>query len=265
MTDRNDAVGDALANCSALMERWMAETRARCWQWPRSPQLAALLAGRCTVFVESLAAAYDQSPDFSVGSPEYREPVKLLSFLAGWLAGEGLPISVGLALCHGLRAALPPTAPSFVEALAVVVSESYAAGLRDQAEAKHRQIIRKSQVVCMLRDAIAGLFLVGDPDREALDDAVGRVMMLSLMRDATHVVIDMSALVGGETVPQQTLRILDDHREGRTGRRVCIAGIAPQLARGLEDELPPWVEIYEALDQALHAVSGESRGKGAQR
>lgn len=237
-----------------LLERWMLETRQHSWHLRSSPHHADMLKERARMFLVSLMEALQATSNLAIGSPEFREPIKVLSFTAGWLAGIGLPVSAGLALCHALAVVLPVRADEFFRGLVVVVAEAYTAGVREKGQAEHRKVVRRSQVVCMLRRSVAALFLVGDPDSDVRSDAIGRLMMLALMRDATHVLIDGSGLVDPRAELPKTLAMLRAHRDGMPKRSLVITGVSKELAHslGASAELP--VEVFDDVEQALDTI-----------
>ena len=209
--------------------------------------------------MESLARALKDADSLALGEPIFREPIQHFAFLAGWMAGADLPISAAVALCHGLREVTGDVGV-FYDWLVVVVAEAYSAGVEQAAEARHRQIIEKSQVVCALAERVVALFVVGDPDREALDDAIGRLMMLAVMRDARAIIIDAAGLLDHERLFLAT-SFVAEHRQALARRQVMISGVSPELGGQLAEQSKLPLEHFECLDFALAAiVKGETAG-----
>jgi hypothetical protein len=247
-----------LATDSALLaERWIAEASRRCWHLRQQPDLSEELRDRCEGFLVSLAEVLADSPDLLLGAPRFREPLKRLSFVAGWLEGVDLPIGAGLALCHGLQAILHDISHPFFQNLQLAVAESYVVGQRQRASARHRQLMKKCQVVCMLNEAVAALILVGDPDREALEDAVGRLMMLALMRAAQTLLLDFSTVMNLDQVAPKAMDLLAGHREGLGGRavKVLATGLSSRDSDALVSHtLPmPW-HRFDTIQGALESL-----------
>ncbi|MCK5800421.1 MAG: hypothetical protein KAI47_24695 [Deltaproteobacteria bacterium] len=217
LRDRIGAGGDEVVG------RWLDAARQRCWRLRDTP-VADQLRRQAGATLESLAQSLAYAEALNLGEPVFREPIQRFSFIAGWMAGTDLPVSAALALCHGLRD-LTGDAGSFYDWLLVVVAEAYMAGVDQAASARHRQIIEKSQIVCELRHGVIALFLVGDPDREALDDAVGRLMMLTVMRDARAVVVDAAGLIDPAGVLEVALGFLTEHRAALKDRQVRLTGV----------------------------------------
>lgn len=251
------ALGDGRGE---IVDRWMDATRERAWQLrgrPLDPQLRE----RAAAALEALAEALQATDELALGAPVFRESIQRFSFLAGWMAGAAKSISAAVALCHALRDVLGVSAPYLYDALVVVVGEAYAAGIEQAAQAKHRQIIEKSQVVCILREGVVGLFLVGDPDREALDDAVGRLMMLAVMRNAKVVLLDASGLLTTKPLPL-AVGFVAEHREALARREVLLSGIAPETVEELTVGSSLKLQGFERLDFALAAVDARVEAAG---
>ena len=259
---------------AAVQARWIEMLVQRSWKLRQAAQSAGrngptilqLLQDRCLTFLEALSAAMTDSSVLAIGAPEYREAVQHLSFAAGWMAGVGLPISDAVALAQSLQECLtsggpdagsppprrePPTSTErFFQALMIVVTEAYAASLDQRALAKYRDAMEKSQLVCDLHPQLPFLFLVGDPDRHALEDAVGRVMMLAAMREASVVVVDGAGLIWPDRVLPEAVAIIEEH--GRSaGVKVIFSGVPASLRRGL----PVAVVIDSIHGPLVEAVS----------
>ena len=242
-----------------VIDRWLEAAAARCWQLRTAADQLVQLRARAQVALDALATSIAFAPDFALGSSAYREPVQLFSFLAGWMAGVKFPVGAALALCHGLGDALGRDPERVYQHLAVVVTEAYALGLAETAHARHRAIIEKSQVVCSLGEGIVGLFLVGDPDHEALDDAVGRLMMLAVMRDARGIILEVSSLQNGDVALSTALRFLGEHRQALGQRPVFVSGLATPFAAGLASGGKLRIRCFEGLEQSLAALRAGER------
>ena len=261
MNRRVEEMRSALATgTNGVLDRWMHQTRSLCWQLSGADESLQELRDRCGVFLEALMESVQCASKLELGSTEFREPIKVLSFTAGWMAGVGMPIGAGIALCQALPAALNVSPGEPFESLAMVVAEAYSAGQREQALARHRQIIRKSQVVSMLGEHLAGLILVGDPDKEALEDAVGRLMMLVVMRRPTCVLVDAANALKGERAAREVLQMLCAHTEALEGRRLMLSGLPrhkSQEATAGVDLTVSWLEEFE--DALLRAQQVEQQ------
>jgi hypothetical protein len=207
---------------------WMAAFRARSWRarqaevrprgsgssgasaLERTPsEVLALLEQRCAHLLETLGADLKLLDHAALGAAEMREPIQLLSFTAGWMAGVGFDVSDALALVQGLRAALGEgRALSFFEGLELAACEAHQAAVAQDREASFRDAMSKAQVVCTLGPTLPCLFLVGTPDRQALDDAVGRLMTLAVMRGARRVLVDCATLADPARVMPDVVEIL---------------------------------------------------------
>ncbi|MFH1131935.1 MAG: hypothetical protein V1754_11410 [Pseudomonadota bacterium] len=238
-------------NLEELVERWMPLAMRYSWHLRRETPKLFQLKNRCHVFLEALRKALDGVEVLEVGGAELREPVQLLSFAAGWMAGERFPIGSAVALVFALQEILGSVALPFFHSLNIVVSEAYAAGVEQKARSYHRDVIEKSQVVCLLEVDLPCLFLVGDPDRQALDDAIGRLMMMVVMRDAFALIVDVSGLFTQEKTLSLLFPILRDHSNERKPR-IMLSGITPTLAKSLgENASIPSVSMHEELLDAM--------------
>lgn len=235
-----------------IVDRWLEAARARCWQL-RMTKHGQQLRLRCGACLESLAQGLRDADSLALGDPIFREPIQHFSFLAGWMAGVDLPVSAAVGLCHGLRE-ITGDAGAFYDWMVVVVAEAYAAGVEQAAEARHRQLIEKSQVVCILRDRVVGLFLVGDPDREALDDAIGRLMMLAVMRDARAIVLDAAGLADVDQRMALAVSFVAEHRQALAAREVLLSGVSEPLAAALAQRVDLPLRAYDRLDFALDSL-----------
>jgi len=255
------------AGRDTLLARWREELLRRSWSLRRMHACAApdaggrpsfeLLQERCGLFLEALAQGLRGAHALEIGAPEYREPVQILSFTAGWMAGSGMTVTDALALVHSLQEVLP--APrEFFQALALVVSEAHCAALSQNAQARYRDAMEKSQLVCTLHPSLPCLFLVGDPDLQALDDAMGRLMMLVVMREAPALIVDGSGLFHPERVLRDVLSLLSK-RSAELPAQVCVSGLTPEMLRELRGVTSARVSMHETMQGAL-AVAAERCG-----
>jgi hypothetical protein len=262
-----------LGDLDALRRRWVELLCQRSWRLrsndatttTNGPSLLERLEDRCQTLLESLdaslagaqAEAQGGAPLLATGAAEYREVVQHLSFTAGWMAGEGLPISDGVVLVQTLQESLdlaahdPATQARFFQGLMVVVTESYAASLDQRAHAHYRDAMEKSQLVCDLHPRLPFLFLVGDPDRQALEDAVGRVMMLAAMREAPAVVVDAAGLIWPDRVLPEAAGIIAEHAQA-AGVVVTLAGVTPAVSKEIRGVVH---SVHDALIDAVKAAA----------
>jgi hypothetical protein len=251
--DERERLRQALSvDRSLLVQRWMEHLEKLSWSMPDRQAVAGPLEQRCLNFLNCLHAALADHGELSTGSVELREPIQVLSFTAGWLAGAGTPIGTAVNLCFALERALATRLPDFIEALVVAVSEAYAAGLSQSSRAKHRDIIEKSQVVCLLDDKLPCLFLVADPDQQALNEAIGRAMTLVVMRNASVLILDASGLVAPGQVLPQALRLLAEQRENPP-TTIIVSAISAALVRALEESPMRSAKVlgFEQLREAI--------------
>ena len=240
-----------------ILDSWMAAFNARSWRarlalaasakqqgvksTPLEQQPArvmALLRERCDHLLLTLGEGLAQVGKASPGAPELREPIQLLSFTAGWMAGVGFQAGDALALVQALGVTLEPqVGMDLTEALEVTACEAHQAAMAQSAEARFREAMSKAQVVCSLGDAAPCLFLVGEPDRSALDDAVGRLMTLAVMRGARRVLLDCATLASPERILPDLVEILLGYL-GEIRMEAVVSALPEELAesrRALED------------------------------
>jgi hypothetical protein len=230
-----DRLRESIANIDqSRIDRWFAAIDRRCWQIARLPEdRRTQFYERARIALQTLQVALHDATSISLGAPELREPVQHFSFLAGWMAGQRLPIGAAVGLCQGLQEAFGERPLSFYDDLTLVVCEAYASGQDHTAQAQHRQIVQRSQVVCVLANKVVGLFAVADPDREALEEAIGRLMMLTIMRDAAVIVVDASGLVHAEASCEEIIRVMAGHRDALANRKLLFSGVSPELGKHL--------------------------------
>jgi|GEM_PF-6412197 len=245
---------DALADESGLLDRWLENATHNSWFLRQQISVYPQLRERCAAFITALRESLVGLKTFQAGSPELREPLQIFTFTAGWMAGVGMPIGSVVALSMGLTDALGGRGNGFLCSLLMAATEAHAAGIEQKARASHRAIIAKSQVVCLLSHDLPALFLVGDPDQSALDDAVSRLMMLALMRESKILIIEASGLRDPETVLCGIVGILRDEAVD-SSRTLMVCGISNKLAEQLVAQHGPhgWMP-YEELHPALDAV-----------
>ena len=122
------------------------------------------------------------------------------------------------------------------------------------ARAVHREIIEKSQVVVSFGDRLPCLFLVGDPDRQALDEAVGRMMMMAAMQEARRVIVDVSSLSAPEGTLPDALSVLADHC-GEPAPEVLLSGVPAALSTVADAARQPRsLSRYPSVSAALAAA-----------
>ncbi|MBK8481537.1 MAG: hypothetical protein IPL40_10225 [Proteobacteria bacterium] len=209
---------------SALAERWIDQAARCCWALRLAPAQRSQLQARCVTVLEALAEGLAQSSTLATGTPSWRESIQRLAFLAGWIAGQQWPLGAVLALAHALRDVLALPAP-LADDFALVLAEAHASGLRDQALARRRALLTRSQLVCLLRPSLAALWLVGDPDAAALDDALGRWLMLAVIHDARYLLVDVA--LGEAPAPLLELALrrlveLVEQGESLAGRQIWV-------------------------------------------
>jgi hypothetical protein len=161
-------------------------------------------------------------------------------------------ITDAVSLVHGLREAIAEVEHQpFFESLTVIVTESFTSSLEQRAQARYRDAMEKSQLVCDLHPQLPVLFLVGDPDRHGVEDAVGRVMMLAAMHEAKAVVVDSSGLIWPETVLVEAHQILAEHGEAARVK-VFLSGVTPASINELPEHSV--VSLHEHLTGAIKAA-----------
>ncbi len=213
-----------------------------------------LLQERCAVFLELLFEGLKWNPRLEPGSTELREAIQSLSFLVGWLAGQHVPISEALLLVSALKKALTLEQETFYESLLVVVSESYLAAERQKATIRFQDVMEKCQLVCDLHFGVPLLFLVGEPDKQATNEALGRLMMLATIQDAKVVVVDCSHLLHPEDILFKSLASLKEHCEEMV-LHCMLSGIYEEMRGQLQKDLPWYMETHETLRGAMEKAA----------
>lgn len=212
--------------------------------------ISRLVRDRCGHILESLSVAFRRATRLEVGAPEFREAIQYLSFTAGWLAGAGLSITDAVALVHALQETMGSKEDAFFQSLLVVVVEAFSSSLDQKAQAVHRDAMEKSQLVCELHPRLPALFMVGDPDRHAVDDAVGRLMMLATMREASCVIVDVSGLIFAEDTSPGIIEILAEYGQAASVK-VLLSGLVPSMHRRLSTARDDTFLINETLMESM--------------
>jgi hypothetical protein len=239
---------------------WMKELRCRSWSLRRPPTSASglsltLLRERCRLFLGALIEALRLAPAQEIGAPEFREPVQILSVLASWIACSGGTFTDAVAVIHGLRAVWATLTEEMFQSLVVVMGEAFCATVEQQAQSHFRDAMSRSQVVCAPHPRLPCLFLVGDPDRQVLDDALERLLTLGCMRDAATLLIDVSGLLS----PERTVAQLCEQLEAahlKLPCRLILAGLSPKLMDELTRRRLEQVTCHEDLSTALAEAAG---------
>lgn len=254
-------IGDPSAD-DTVLERWMAAVVHRSWKMrqllqeagaPQRSKPLLVLREHARRFLATLVEALRTSQGLETGAPGYREAVQSLAFTAGWMAGTGFAVTDAVALVFGLQDVLQGAQPAFFQALIMVVGEAFSASLVQRERALHREAMRKSQVVCDPHPRLPCLFLVGDPDRQAIEDAAGRVMMLAVMREAKAVLVDGSALLAPEKSLALACPILVEHSEAASVR-VVISGAGAVAARELRQRFGDRMSFFDEHQQGMAAA-----------
>lgn len=254
MTADLEGLRSQLESDDKILRRVVDDVCARSWQLRARDDQLRMFTHRLEPVLRSLTQALRSAERLELGGPEFREAVQLFSFFCGWTAGERLAVAAPLGVCHALERQLGGKPPELFHGLQLVAMEAYAAGLEQQAQARHRQVIEKSQVVCALSSDTVALFLVGDPDRQALDEAIGRLMMLAVMREARAIVLDGSGLLAPDSEIPRALDFLADHRAALLQRRTLVTGVPKELVESKSRQLQLDVACHAALDDALVAL-----------
>jgi nucleotide-binding universal stress UspA family protein len=114
--------------------------------------------------------------------------------------------------------------------------------------------MEKCQLVLELHPRLPMLFMVGDPDRQAVDDAVGRVMMLAAMREAPLVVVDVSDLMYAEEVVPQAAEVLSEHSRAASVR-VLLSGAAPAVREAVRERHGQALTVYDTVNEAMREAT----------
>ncbi|MCB9555467.1 MAG: hypothetical protein H6707_05135 [Deltaproteobacteria bacterium] len=220
-------LADAL-NDPKLLARWRSEFATRAWlPGPVGVQARARLDDLMDAIVEALQRSAASSQVVALGQPEWREPLQQLSFVAGWMAGEGLPVSAALLLCKTLRDALGVGDKAWFEQLEAVVVDAHSFSQRDRAQLEHNRVVARAQVLCLIEPRLPLLFVVADPDRQALHEVIGRLMTVVATRACPTVVVDVSAAMSPEQALSDTLTLLAEY-DGVP--EVLLCGVAEPVA-----------------------------------
>ncbi len=253
-----------LLQSETLLSEWLERVRRKGWSLRAGRpggepgQVMDVLRERCRHVLRTLAQAVADTGAFEAGSASFREPVQSLAFTAGWMEGAGLAVTDALALVHALEEVLldaaadagPPIPHPFFEALAQAASEAYCAAIQQRAHARYRDAMEKAQLVASPHPRLPCLFLVGDPDLQALDDAIGRLMMVAMMSEAKAVVIDGTGLLEHERVMGSVLELLLDDSRALPTRFVLVGAATAMRAEVARSGAGDRVALFETLAEA---------------
>ncbi len=259
-----------------ILAEWMAQILERSWNLGHAARLArgeeapveadgagqilrqrpaevlALLEERCGQFLRALARGVGTVDHLAVGSPELREPIQILSFASGWMAGVGLGVSDVLVLVHGLEAVIDELPPTFFQSIQLAVCEAHRAAVAQEHQALYRDAMERAQVVCDLGGDTPCLFLVGDPDRQALDSAISRVMTLAVMRGASRLLVDCATLARPERTMPEAMAILLDYAK-ELPLALAVSGLDEEISSPLALLKESGVTIHADIAGALAA------------
>ncbi len=209
--------------------------------------------------LEALGRAFQEGPA-DLSAPHFREAVRELSFVGGWLAGQQASASlVGkyiptLGELLRQRVVVGPSASwrtvrGLERELEAVALETYCRSLRSELRQQQQETLERcSPVLRLAADAVA-LLVVGAPQREVLSGLCGRLLMEGLRRDARTLMVDFTWCSEVVESAWDVLERLLEHRKLRRRRLILCAAPSP-LWRHLQRVASPpgevrWVSSWE--------------------
>ena len=266
MTEQCEQLKRAIeADEAEFVARWLSCLRRIVWPLGDGADTNEQLKQRCTSILSALRETLDAETIEPLGEPQWRETLQLFGFTAGWMAGEGMPVSMALGLVSALeevsnaRATLVVGRVDLFRQLQLASVDAYARCAQQQADARLRALVERSQVVCELPRRLPALFLVGEPDRGAIESAVGRLATLSVMTQSPVVVVDSAALSEPEKVLAQVTKLWAQFMP-RQRPALLVAGESQSLAAWARAERTEAVRVFPCIAEAISAATMSPRG-----
>ncbi len=235
------------------LQLWLRAVEKRAWTLhldsATSKVSLAELRPSCAKFLVTFSKAILAAPALELGALEFREPIQTLTFMAGWMAGKGATLTDVLGLVHGLNDIMSGPLHLF-QAIEVAVGEAFTVAIRQKEYDHYTEVTAKSQLVFALHSQLPCAFLVGEPDRWALEDVIGRLLMLALMHGTPVIVVDVSGVVSPEMIIERLLTLLSRENREVTAHAI-LSGLPPRLIPQVASALPEGVSLQDDLDQAL--------------
>jgi hypothetical protein len=214
--------------------------------------------------LEALGRAFQEGPA-DLAAPHFREAVRELSFVGGWLAGQQASASLVSKYIPTLgellrqRVAGPSaswrTVRGLERELEAVALETYCRSLRSELRQQQQELLERCSPVLRLTAGAVALLVVGAPQREVLSSLCGRLLMEGLRRDARTLVVDFSWCAEVVESAWDVLERLLEHRKLR-GRRLILCAAPPPLWRHLQrvTSSPAEVLWMSSWEEGLAAV-----------
>jgi hypothetical protein len=208
------------------------------------PGVAEMLAPLLGAMLDGLALALGAGPGAPAagdalvpGAPALRELEKNTGFAGATLAAAGLSgfdvaafmLALRDALCGRVDAAHAPLLQRLFEWLSALALDAFATARVMTARERMRVELEHGTPVVLIAPRVPSVFLVGAPDRNALDVIFDRAVVLVVTQDAPTLIIDATGLASA-SAPE----VMDGL--GRLASHERIAGRAQIVAVGLADE-----------------------------
>jgi hypothetical protein len=170
-------------------------------------ELAGELCAEARPVLEALAQAIESGPPHG----QAHEAIALVSLLCRRAGLRGATPSAAQALLRALSTALAAAGLVLGEALELRVQmvgfEGYCGGRDERSTRANAEVLRQSQVMCMLAPRCAAAFLAANPESEQLALVLDEVGKLALHHDALACLVDVSRLT---LTAEDTARALFD-------------------------------------------------------
>jgi hypothetical protein len=226
-------------------------------------QLAFLCERFVDAFVEALA-----SPPWDSSLPAFRDTVKAISVIGGWLAESRAPASWPIVMLRSLREAVRLTVGprgageemiELVTQLMASAAETYAMTVRMNLHESHQEVLRRATPILRIQDDLPILVLVGDPEPPIIGEAFDRLLVEMVRADGPGAIVDLSCLVEKGAA---LLRCLSSNlaeltaNERVSGRCVYLTGATPVMAEQLYDQGvdPDGVAVAPSIEDAATSL-----------
>ena len=128
--------------------------------------------------------------------------------------------------------------------------------MRQNQRTAVQETLRRATPVLRLPDNVPTLLVVGDPDREVINDLINRLLVETVRRDASQYLVDVTGHQGDPGNLCRSLFDLSDYKRMRD-RQLVLVGAEPAFVdrlkeMGFDQEN---LALSRSVEEALKAIS----------
>lgn len=197
-------------------------------------------------FLSSLKQALTRRP-WDIASFLFKDSVKAISFLGGWLAEHEAGPSAACLLLPHLRQSivtlgfdLDRESLDLLDALGAAAAETFHCTAMARQKQRYQEMLLTSTPIFRLPENVPCALLLGDPARETVGELLNRVLVEAVRDDARFVIVDIGGLCSVSEGFADSFGSLIRHKR-MCRRRIILSGASDETKellrrRGVQGE-----------------------------